>query len=49
MLSKYEFLHLIKNNYVFIENGLICITEKLWIELLKNKDNQKLINSLKTK
>lgn len=47
-----EWCHLDKNNYVMVGNnpdGYVAITYKLWEELLKNPENQKLINSLKTK
>ena len=55
MLRSREYIHLERNNYVFISekntpmSNYVCITEELWQKLLENKSNQELINSLKIK
>lgn len=41
--------HLIRHNFVIVSSGFICVTDKLWAELMKNKENQELIEQFETK
>lgn len=38
---------LLKHNYVFMDNGFVCITSELWGKLINLKGSQDVINSLK--
>lgn len=52
MLRPCDIEHLRKNNYVYVggrQYGYVCVSNELWIKLLENPNNQKIINELKLK
>ena len=49
-ISTSELMHLIENHYVISHShSFVCVTHKLWGELMKNEDNKKLVKSLQNK
>jgi len=49
-ISTSELMHLIEHHYVISHShSFVCVTHKLWSELLQNEDNVKLIKSLRNK